>query len=259
MNLPSFHHKEVEQLFEYELDIPAQVLSQLLKLPHETLTEDLIQIINYSLESSASLSEEDFNEGDGPSFLIHATLLLSETKSSAALPALLQMLRQSELFFNFWLGDVLHEYLWETVYACGKNDLAALENYLKEPERNEYARITVTAAVSRIPFYEPERRDEVLNWYRRLLNFLIEEKDNESVFDYTLTGFIVSELTDLVAIELKSDIKQLFELDLVDESICGDWKEVESHVESAEPEPERWLSTFEEKYEDMRQWTHQGY
>ena len=100
---------------------------------------------------------------------------------------------------------------------------------------------------------EPERREEILGYYRRLLEFFIENRKEELLFDAALMSYLTLDLTELRAVELERDIKHLFTRDLVDEFLTGDWDFVRNALHKPpNPEFKDKLPDLSEHYEMLR-------
>ncbi len=231
---PTFANPIIEQLYCNSMQIDNQLVKQILELPRESLIADLHKVIYDSIARFEYFSEEIDWQPDTHEFLNHAIFLLTELKSEESLDVLLDMLRQGEEYFNFWYADDITGTLWDCILILGFNQLDKLKNYLLEPNHYTYSRTLITETVVQIPLHYPEKRNEIVQWFKEIIEDSIFRKDDDSFIDSDFIGFIVSALLDVKAIELMPLIKQLFDLDLVSEGICGDWKAVKKEMESKE-------------------------
>ncbi|MEO5571222.1 MAG: DUF1186 domain-containing protein [Bacteroidia bacterium] len=223
---PVFNHVEVEQLYCNSMRIPHAVLKNILLLPRETLIDDLHKVIYDSILRFKYFSEEMDWNAETHEVLLHAMFILSELKSEKSLQIVLDILRQDEEYFDFWLNDFLTEDFWKIIYPLGFNKLSELKNFMMEPDHYCYARSVVSSSVAQIALHHPERQSEIINWYKEILIFFVAEKANERIIDSDLNGFLIGEILDFKGIELFPQIIEIFNHGIVSESISGDLKEV---------------------------------
>ncbi|MEZ4823858.1 MAG: hypothetical protein R2942_16220 [Ignavibacteria bacterium] len=65
-------------------------------------------------------------------FALHAMFMLRELKAEEFLETVLDLLRQNQNFVDYWLGDLITEYMWMIIYELGKDQLEVLKNYILE-------------------------------------------------------------------------------------------------------------------------------
>ena len=222
--MPNFKHTEVEILYATGLDIDSKVLDKIMLLPRKTLVEDLEKVLldsinRYDLfveaEKKEVLTEEDIT------FPIHALIILAEIRSTKSLPLVLQVLRQDTEFLNFWFGEYINMFLWEPLYQLGYSQLNKLKSFICEENINPSVKYAISTAVSQISFHQPEKYLEVVMWYKDIFNFMIQNRDNDKVCNSDVLGFFILDATNIGAIELNNQIKQLFKLEMANEWICG--------------------------------------
>lgn len=225
--LPQFNHQEIEWLYSFDFRIDEEKLHTILSLPRETLIQDLEAVINDSIErysyykqvaDASGWDEEKF------SFLIHAFFLLGELKATSSLDSIFTLLSQSEDCLTFYLGDILTELVWEVVYKVANNNLEACKQFVFRPDVYTYARSAVANMVVQIAFHQPARRNEVISWFKDVLQFHLNRNEDEIDSDYM--AFLVSDIIEIEAKELMPEVKRLYDGDMVSEWLCGDWQEV---------------------------------
>ena len=69
-----------------------------------------------------------------------------------------------------------------------------------------YAKCEVFPAVVQIGLRHPERREEVIEWFRQVLRFATEDLPEGDAFDSELAGLLVCDIIDLQAVELKPEL-----------------------------------------------------
>ena len=75
--------------------------------------------------------------------------------------------------------------------------------------------------MQQIALHEPERRAEVIDWFKSVTEEILEREDDETIIDSEWIAFLVSDLIDLQAMELTAQITELFQHELVFEGITG--------------------------------------
>lgn len=227
---PAFTHPEIEYLYTYGMRIDHQIIRNILELPKETLIADLERVISDSISRFDEYSTgEDYHEPSS-CFASHAIYLLTELKSYESLPVILNILRQGEGYFDFWFGDSFEECLWECVYHLGGSKPDVLLAFMKEPNRYTYARSLVSKTVLQITFYQPNRRNEVIDWYREIFTFFLEQIDNEDIVDSQLLGLMVGDVLDFRGKELMDQVEALFNANVIPEGMNGTLDDVRKEM-----------------------------
>lgn len=106
-----------------------------------------------------------------------------------------------------------------------------------------------------IVFNHPERRDEIIAVFRRLLNNMISNLPIRRACDGTFAGFVISNLMDINATELIPEIKATFATDCVNKNIAGDCKKVIKDIKrgrGAIDNDKYEIPDIYEQYEDLK-------
>ena len=193
---PSLENKEIEHLYLHSLIIDPLILDNILKLPRESLIRDLENVLIDSISrydhfckiyEDGDYSEETF------SFPIHALFLLAELRSEQSIDLVLELCSQNSDFLEFWLSDHITESLPEIFYFIGANQLEKLKNFIKQPNIYTYVRTAISTSVSQIVFHQPNRRQEVLEWYEDVFKFFINAKLKDNVIDTDTISLMVTD------------------------------------------------------------------
>ena len=72
-----------------------------------------------------------------------------------------------------------------------------MKDFLFEPDNDTYARAIISTAVSRIALNEPERKNEVINWYKDVIHSFLKVKDDEDICDSEVISFLIGDIADL--------------------------------------------------------------
>jgi len=231
---PDFKNKEIDWLYENGLRIEKEKLKVILSLPFNSLVSDLTlilkdAILRYEYHKRLAATSEKFQE-ELMSFPIHAIYLLGELKAYESLKDILGTLQQGEDFIEFWYGDFMTSGLWEPIYYLSENNLGTLKDFVLTPNVWTYARSEISCCVSQIGLHQPNRKDEIIEWFRDVFNHLAGASLEDEIIDSDFIGLAISDVLDLRAKELLPEIKRLFDLGYVNSGICGDFNEVEREI-----------------------------
>ena len=239
---PAFHHEEIEWLYTHGLHIGEEKLNKILSLPKDTLINDLEMVLLDSIARYGyfikSIEENGWDEEE-MNFVIHAIYLLGELQATDSLDVILDVLSQSDAYFELFLGDFLTSAIWEPIYKIAVNNLEACKEFMYTPGLDTYARTTITDVLEQLALHHPERRDEVLTWFREVIQFFLDSSLEDNVIDSDVIALLICNVIDIDGAELVPEIKQLFDRGLVSQGICGDWQEVIEAFEQPCPRDKR--------------------
>ena len=252
---PVFANDIINRLYENGLHIPRGLLQEILNLPRKSLIADLELILNDALCRYEFFVQEVNDMGwdeELMNFPFHALMLLAELRASESLPKVLEILRQDEEFLEFWFGDHLTETLWQPLYYLGNQQLDLLKKFVLEPGVDTYAKTAVATALTQIHHHQPERKEEVIQWFSEVFDFFINSRPEDNVIDSDTIGLFVSDVIELDYETLLPQIKKLFDKNYVSEMISGDYASVKKDIyeESKYPRIEDLLSIFD-RYEHI--------
>lgn len=215
--------------------LPQETIDRILALPADEAAEDLSNIAMYTIGKTYKAINEGKEEDLENGAIMHAVLLLTQLKSEKGLDAVIEIMQQTGDFADYHLGDFAPEVLHPALYACGKDNIQRIEEYLYEPHLDSYLRAQAPEALAMIAVNQPERRGEIIEIFRKLLNEMLTRLPEQNCCDAEYAGFVMSNLEDIKAKELFPEIKAVFDSGNVDESIVGDYDEVVRHIESDTP------------------------
>lgn len=255
-------HAEVETVLynpENRLNLSNEQIDQLLALPHDELKADLEQVLLYETGrvcDELPLTDLTTNFADGiskiQSAFIHALILLGEVGDKNSLPVVLETMCQNKSFYDYQLGAIINEAYVPTLYQLGKEQLDKFFEYLQIPGLYTYARYLIFPAVIQIAQREPERRAEVIEWFRKVLKFYADKLDQNLCCDGSLIGLITTDLIRLQAEELLPELKVLFETGKVNEEYCGNYEKVEQSMKQSQAFAIQYQFEVHERYEAIR-------
>lgn len=253
--MPTFANPEVEILYYTGLDIDSQTLDKLMLLPRRSLVEDLEKVLADSMnryelfveaESKEILTEHDVT------FPMHALMLLAELRSSKSLSLVLKVLRNNEAFLDFWFGEYINMFLWEPLYQMGYSQLNTLKGFMCEPDIIPPVRYALSTAVAQISFHQPEKYIEVVSWFKDVFNTMIQNRENDRICHSDVMGFLVLDATNIGALELSKEIKQVFKYEMANEWICGNLESIMNKItEGADNSEELEIKDIFHQYEEI--------
>ena len=211
--VPVFTHPEINMLYENDFNISKQKLEQILSLPRESLIEDLLKVLKDTIERYEHFGNEMDEFGfveEEHSFPVHAFFLLGELKASSSLPIILNYLKRDEEFLDFWFSDIFTEHFWEPMYKISASQLEELKHFMLEPGISTLAKTLVYSSAEQLALREPEKREEVIKWYRDIFNHLLNSKVEDNIIDSDLIAFMTWSAIDINAVELLPEIEELY-------------------------------------------------
>ncbi len=156
------------------------------------------------------------SDGDEVWAPIHALHALEHLDVSAVVSDLIPLFDLGLDWFGEELPDVLRH--------AGAAALEPLSHYLHDRTRWMFGRSSAGTAIHKIAEQQPELRE-------RAVQILGDELAHAGENDPGLNGFLLYELLDLKAVEALPIIRGAFEQNAIDETITGDWHDVQVELE----------------------------
>lgn len=231
---PIFVHPEIYHLYEFDLSIPHIFIENILALSRRSVIADLEMVLNDSISRFRYFQELHEKEGIGEdklTFPLHAILLLGELRAKESLETIFRFLSFENDFLIFWLGDHKTETIYEPLYYLGESQLDQLKAFMFRPNIDIYVKTSVLTAVQQVYIYQPHRKNEVISWFDQVIDFFIENVNNQSINDSDLLAFIVSDIVDIRELRLLPGIERLFRYSYINEEICGTIQAVRLAIE----------------------------
>lgn len=150
---------------------------------------------------------------------VHAWRALGLLRAEAAVDTLIGLLWQIEGRDDDRIGEEL-----PGVFGMiGPAAIEPLAAYLADRSKSEFARVGARGGMVKVALNFPECRD-------RVVGILTEALATYSEDDDIVNGFLVSGLLDLKGIESARVLEEAHRRRCVDESICGDWEDVQEEL-----------------------------
>ena len=147
---------------------------------------------------------------------VHAWRALAELRAGEAVVPLLGLLRRIDEAQDDWVGEQMPRVLGH----IGSAALGPVAAYLADAAHGDWARVAAGQSLRWIATKHPELRGECVAVLTRQLEKFADQSD-------TMNAFLVSPLLDLRAVESLPVMERAFAAGLVDESVCGDYEDME--------------------------------
>ena len=225
---PDFENPETWVFYQYDYRIKLDFLHRILALPRESVIRDMEKIL---IDSIARIKYIKDNSDSNTSFApVHALTVLSALEAEEALETLFKVLRQDTYYYDFWYDLILTEEFWRYIYMMGKNRLDRLRDLVCEPNRYSYVRTAISIAVKYVAVYQPERRDEVINWYEQVILYLLDNQNDANIFEQFVYTSLFEDLLDIAGREHFPLIFRLYDVNLTDKKECITLHEVKKRL-----------------------------
>lgn len=240
--------------------LPDKVIDRILALPSDEVVDDIHNIVMYEIgRTYRSVIEKDKDkDGDGfevkESAIMHSLLFLTQLGDRRGLDTIFEILRQSRSFIDAHLGIECGELLTNVLYACGQEDVKRLEELVYVSGLDNFNRHYVVETMMHFALNHPERREEIIEIFRRLLVSMVDRLPSRNACDGSFAGMFMDNLIDMEAKELIPEIKALYATGCVNPMITGGEKDVVSDILSGDTHPDRVPIDFDihSQYAEMR-------
>lgn len=147
---------------------------------------------------------------------LHAWRTLGQLRAHSAIEPLLELLHRIDGYDDDWTAEELPK-----VYGMiGPTAIPALARSLADSSQGLWARVGTQRALEEIGTCHTDSRAECVSAIAKQL-----ERFSEN--DPTLNGMLIASLLDLNAVESVPVIERAFAPKRVDESVAGDWEDVQ--------------------------------
>lgn len=202
-------------------------VDEILALPQDSLRKDMEDVILYAL--GQWWKKHDADNYEYFNAVCHALMILGEVGDEGSLDVVLELLRMDPDFIDGALSDVSEESVIPAIVCTGQNQLDVLFDFMKEVGLDNRQKGLVSEAVRHIGL-EFGQRDEVLDWFRTLLRDIAADYPNAEYTDDENNGFIVWDVMYFNDKSLLPDIKKLYDIEFIDETIVGEFHSVEESM-----------------------------
>jgi len=241
---PKLHHEELEAFYLYsENELPEEIKTDIMQLPRETLIADLETILEDGVRRNNYFQEkytEEYNVSE-LSFMTHAAYFLGALEAKESLHSLLNVLRQGEEFADFWFGDFYQGSFEEPLFLIAKDQVEKLKDYALEPNQYYYSRIIALAVLTQIGLHFPERRDEIIGYFKEMSEYHLTRPDDKTIIDTEFLTHLVGYPTPFREPSLLEYAKKIDERKWLGYMMYGNLEQIEKDThklpEAADLEP----------------------
>jgi hypothetical protein len=180
IEIPSFHHPEIAQLYQYGFEIPHTVIKEILALPRTTLIADLDLVIDHLIDRRIYYVGVPYNPQQH-TFPVHAMLLLGALEASESISTLFHIYTQKQEFNDFWLKSWFAEAYWLPMFWCGKDQLTFLASIIgTATPHSSIGHKVVLEALLQIGLHYEDKKLEVQMTVHILLNNAVKSNDKSA-------------------------------------------------------------------------------
>lgn len=247
-DLPQFENRIIEELYRYDFRLPPNTLTEILSLPEESLVRDLQKVLDDSIARYDFFKTDETIPYEHTQFLAHAIFILAEKKNADYLQPVLAVLKNGEEFTDFYFGDVQTELLWIALYKMCTTDVTPLFAFWQEQDVDTGSKIAANQALEQLFYHCENLRQDIIAGYRKLTGYFIANKEDETLTDMDVISDIVCTMRNIAVDDLKDQIKELCEHDLVLPGYAGSY---ESLMNDPIINKKQTIPTIQEMYEEV--------
>ena len=199
-------NKIIERLEKFERPFPRVALQNAIE-EKEAITPHLLQ----DLKESTLGIERIYNDSDYMLYF-YAIFLLAQFREQKAFPLLIDFFSTDAEMIDEVLGDFVTEGVSRALASTYDGNLALLKGLIENEEVNEYVRANAKDSLAILHLEGILTREEVIEYYRSLF---VNKTFGDNGFLY---GSLASVCSKLSADELKIEIEDAFEAELIEPS-----------------------------------------
>ena len=248
--LDIFYKKSISEFSEEDI-------TPIESLPRETLIADLENILEDSIRRWDEFQSEDYQESSYE-FSFHALYWLGALKSVNSLEKVLNLLRMDGDFIDYWMADWYEDLFYPTLYYLGESQFDQLKNFVLEDDIYPYYRLLATNVVAQVAIQQPTRRDEAVQWFQSVFDFLLKNPNNKSLIDTNFIGLAIGNMIDFRGKELLETIEALYKKGWIHKNMQGDFEKIKEsinepfHESEIKPLPLNIQEFYSKKYNERK-------
>jgi hypothetical protein len=203
--IPKLSNPLLLELYCNSMRINQGLIEKILLLPHKSILQDLEIILRNCLDNFFEYTQlpPDSRLSEHP---IHALFLIAEIGDEDSLPILLEVLSWPDEVLHFWFNDFLTEEYWKILLkVVGKNTDELLKFILK-PGIDPYARSVISQMMGQLALLKPQRRPEIIEWFRILLNEINTNPEFLNDIEAVPADLYLGDLEEIKALELEQEM-----------------------------------------------------
>ena len=206
----------LEQLRHPGKTIPRDAIAEVIARP-----EEFVPILIREIETTTELAEEADTNNSLPSFALYLLAQLRETK---ALEPILKFFALDDTIEKDLFGDIIAQDGRGILAAVAHDRPERLREYAVQAGLSPWVRAATWNALVCQVLWGEQPREPLIAYFRGLF------ENNAFLNDSRLWSFLISACMDLHPGELLDPIRGIFERDLVETFIVGDFEQVEAEA-----------------------------
>jgi DNA-binding Lrp family transcriptional regulator len=243
--LPLFENKIIEELYKHDFRLPLEILKEILDLPKESLVCDLKKVLEDGIARYRYFKTDKNWQDKHTQFLLHAIFIIAEEERIDCLENIFNVLKNGDEFTEFYFGDTKTELLWIAIYKLAVKDVSLLFAFLKERNIDTFSKTPVNQALEQLFYHHENLRQPIIEGYRELSAYFIANKEDEALTDTNVIASATCTMRDIAVDELKEQIKELYEHNLVYYAYAGNYKSLMKHQRNEERKKKTIPSIYE--------------
>lgn len=232
-NVLNVKHEFIKEAFydpENYAALPEEIIDRILALPHDEAVEDICSIARYELGLSYKEweTEGDVTSEDKHSAMFHSAAMLGALGGDKALETLLEIQRMPYDMDDYFFCDELVEETGNLLYDAAGGEIGKILPYLYEEGLSRDIQDRAYGIFARAWEEGGLKKEEAFKAMKDILIDMEEKIPQRKLWTEVSAGFLAAVISDLGIEELYPYVKRLYDLDLIDDSVCGDYEEFAS-------------------------------
>lgn len=226
-DMPLFENHQIRELYHHGMDVPPQLMQDILSLPRESLVSDLIRLLEDCVRRTPDFMACKGPAGNGAPVL-HALHLLAELRACESLEQVLSLLSLHPQALDFWIGGNIH--LVSLLTRMIEGNIPRCTAWLKSPGIDHKGKGLIAEAMETLGRNNPSCREEVVAAMEEILKFMLVTPREDNVLDTDFITEIICCIVGLGAISLLPIVREAYGRDLVRLSVAGTLETVEQDI-----------------------------
>ena len=219
-----FENGIISTLYQYDFNIPSDVLNTILELPRESLIRDLRKVLSDSIERYDYFFRDKSLTENETFFAAHAFFIIGEKELIEMLPDIHTVLDQQEEYNDFYFGYIGTEFIWMTLYKLCISNISILFDLLKAPLIDLTQKFNINLTLQQLYYHNPDLQKAITLGYKKLTPFILKHHKSKTIFDTDTVSDIVCAMGETAMGELDQEIRQLYAAGLVEISFAGTYE-----------------------------------
>ena len=215
-------------LYQDNWEVNEAELTDLLKNNQPQFIAELQHIITSAIEGYEYNKKSDiWNHA-----VLHALFLLPYIDDESTFAQVIELYRQPHELVEYWIIDWGEDLVNRYYKHFSEAKLELIYKLMTDAPGSTWHKILFISLLPKFTVHQPEVRNELVAFIKKIIDFFIENRYNQNIFDINILTFIVDAAVDLKAIELLDTILMLFDKDWVGSFVCGSYEEVNEKIQS---------------------------